>query len=1320
MTTWESNNSRSDVIIEDVRTNSNVTTVSFVESDPGNVDLGVYFNERNLVNTTSSASSITLQIMDTVAAAAGAAPLRDSTYGSFTFTATIGATSSATTIASQGIQDAQTYDQMVTAFQTALDLQFGAGVIKATLGSDFTVTDPASGKAVTGQSIVLTAAASVVFSTPVGSGWASTGTAPAASNFYTNWSQGSTAAAALVSTSIILDDVGLGDTGGDLVVGGMSTGVTSNDNGVQLFNIEVRDNSKLQTINSTNNTLREVNIVNGATTSSSSAYVTTVTDKGNLTVNGFTTANTVIDTPLAGTNAIAGTNQTIDHSSLGSAGFMDVRLINAAAMTGKFAFTAAITSDSISKYMNLVDIAASHTADVATAGQAGLGANFIYTGGANNDTMVVNIDSTVASSRSTMVSGFSDFTFALNGGAGDDAITLTLQGAGNATQLAGGAQAWYTNQKLNANITIDGGEGNDTIRTPGAGDVIINGGAGNDTIYTDNTGALGAAPNATGTAGPAAVAYSNAAAAELAANLAAAVTSNATGFFNAPDGTVPGTSITTAAVVVGLEAIDLITPSNTAVLPVITHATLAAATATAVTSGFITLAQKAALDTAYNSSTPGAITAPTVLGAASTQATVAVAGNVTAGEMAAGDVLLATYMSAARAANAAATAADANVLVHNLTNNTTQTAVINATMAMNQVADLPNAVAAGTAVKVAGLTALQSALVAGATDATVVAAINTAIANGSFAPAGAAGLFTAATGVAIGTIDAAEALAVTAILSPLQNAAANANTAAQTTLTAALAADVLIVNQQAAAAAADPVFAITQNVTNPGAGNDAVGSTEVAAAAAAAAALATGAAGAAAKLAAAQSISTILAGLKGVVVLGALDATVNNAIDNAAIATAAAAVTAGIADPIAVATVAALKGLAGSAVLGSAVTAPEALTFATGPLGIAGATSIDTLIIANNVNVDRLAIISADAAATAAATATASTITTAAANSGTTSLTLAAPKAVFVFDTSNQAATYNRLTQDDRNLADLKSDASNSYNFFNSTVKVTYKGIDASVVVAGGTDFKTTDLQINQALKLAINSDAVLSKLLLATDGPANTLVVTSLIDGTHTTANLAVTVTLPTTAGSNVAAAATSYGLAAGATDAQVLTAMSTAKALFDTKGDYTTQFAESGAANANVTLVGANSVSSSDNTITGGTGNDVIVLGTTVGTDGLTSSNELVKFAANFGNDTVVNFAASGLGIDTLDFSALNGRGNVALGSLSLDKSIVIGAPTATPLSATAIAALFTDSATAINHVYVEVNSTNIGSVYTVADAAGTTAGNVVATLTGTLDLA
>ena len=166
-------------------------------------------------------------------------------------------------------------------------------------------------------------------------------------------------------------------------------------------------------------------------------------------------------------------------------------------------------------------------------------------------------------------------------------------------------------------------------------------------------------------------------------------------------------------------------------------------------------------------------------------------------------------------------------------------------------------------------------------------------------------------------------------------------------------------------------------------------------------------------------------------------------------------------------------------------------------------------------------------------------------------MAVAAPTAVYVFDTSNQAASYNRLTMDDRNLADLKSDANNSNNFFNSTLKVTYKGIDSSVTVAG-TGYKTTDLEINQSIKQAINSDPVLSKLLLATDGPANTLVVTSLIDGTHVVGNLAVTVTMPTAINAaDMAGATTAYGLAAGSTEAQVLAAINAAKVAFDAKGD-------------------------------------------------------------------------------------------------------------------------------------------------------------------------
>ena len=65
----------------------------------------------------------------------------------------------------------------------------------------------------------------------------------------------------------------------------------------------------------------------------------------------------------------------------------------------------------------------------------------------------------------------------------------------------------------------------------------------------------------------------------------------------------------------------------------------------------------------------------------------------------------------------------------------------------------------------------------------------------------------------------------------------------------------------------------------------------------------------------------------------------------------------------------------------------------------------------------------------------------------------------------------------------------------------------------------------------------------------------------------------------------------------------------------------------------MGRNSTSASDNIITGGTGNDVIVLGTTIGSSALTGSNDIVRYEANtvlFNNDTVVNFGVSNV-IDT-----------------------------------------------------------------------------------------
>jgi len=501
---WASVDSRADVIVEDVRINSNVSTIEFKQSDPGNVDFGVYFNQRNLVNTTGGSSNLNIFLMDTAAAnaaATAATPLLNHNFDSFSFYAngalvTLGG---AGTAAGAAINAATTYAALLAAFQSALTTASVGGVVTnlsgtttASLSAAQNLTtaaalDPVSAPVaasflnLTGQILVLTATGTnTITGTGVGTGWAASGVAPGTGAIVQTYNSGATSTSALVNTNIILDDVGMGSTGGDLVVGGMSVGATSASQGVERFNIEVRDNSKLQTINSTNDTLREVVIVNGATTSTSTAYVTTTANAGSLTVLG--NANAI--NPVSGqTTAQAGSDLALaglDTTHHGAYGFTDVRLIDASAMVGAFTFDAQITTNSINKYVNLVDSTggALATADVAASNVVGKGANFLYTGGTNNDSMTVLIDNNVAAS--TTLTGQSDFTITLDGGAGNDTITTDIGG------LETGA--WLVDQKQNANITINGGLGNDTITTTGAGAVIINAGAGDDTVYTDNIG----------------------------------------------------------------------------------------------------------------------------------------------------------------------------------------------------------------------------------------------------------------------------------------------------------------------------------------------------------------------------------------------------------------------------------------------------------------------------------------------------------------------------------------------------------------------------------------------------------------------------------------------------------------------------------------------------------------------------------------------------------------------------------------------------------------------------------------------------------------
>lgn len=885
---WESNNSRADLLIEDVRIlDTQITkdiTIAMVETDPGHVDYGVYFDQYSLRATNNASSTLTLEVMDTRSNAAGTGPLKDNPYNGFQFYVN----GKLVKVASTAIDNALTYAELKTAITDAVKAVPELANFTVDFGRSFTVSDTL-GSPQTGTTITLTSTKGETVTTGTGSGWVAAGAVPPSSGLHTNMSTAASTSTEKVTSKVILDDVGRGSTGGDLVIGGLSVGDTSTSLGVERFEIEVRDNSKLQTINSTNNTLQEVVIKNGATTSNSFAYVTTNKDKGNLTVNGdvaLTLGNSNVDNilaPVAVSNTGTATNYGtgIDAALPGSAaqhnayGFSDVRLIDAsgassnsagvaanAAFAGNLSFTAEVTARSIAKYMNLVDSQANPKETINTGdGVNGFGtgsiANFNYLTGTGNDKIVVDVDGSVVGSRSLVVAGREDFTFNIDGGAGNDSITLKLVNndiVGGVRNNPGNGQNWYNNQDLNNNVTVSGGAGNDTIWTPGAGDVKIDGGAGNDTIYTDNT-------------------------------------------------------------------------------------------------GFQTITSSGATGNTNNS---------------------------------------------------------------------------------------------------------------------VATTATTAYVKGQWV---------------FNTVDQATAFGVAPV-----------------------------------------------------------------------------------------------AGLYG--------------------------------------------------------------------------------------------------------------------SSG-------------------------------RNINDLRSDTNESYNFYNSKLVVTFQGIPtATAVTVAGTSYKTSDLEINQAIKKAINDDAVLSKLLVAEDGPANSLVVKSLIDGAMTTADLAVTLTplsateVAALSATEIAAVGAAYGLTAP-TAATVSAAIAAAYTAFSvTNGDYVTAMANDGAAN----ITGNNSLSTSDNLVLPGEGNDVVVLGTTVGTTAAASSNETIVIGTSFGNDTVVNFDDTGFGQDYFDFTALKGTALVA--GYTTDKSISIQAATTLATSATvtekaAIETLFNaNNATAQDHVFLSVNAHNVASVYTVADAAG--AANAVATLQGTIDLA
>ena len=321
-------------------------------------------------------------------------------------------------------------------------------------------------------------------------------------------------------------------------------------------------------------------------------------------------------------------------------------------------------------------------------------------------------------------------------------------------------------------------------------------------------------------------------------------------------------------------------------------------------------------------------------------------------------------------------------------------------------------------------------------------------------------------------------------------------------------------------------------------------------------------------------------------------------------------------------------------------------------------------------------------------------------------------KAVWVFNTFDQSAANAPA----RNLNDLISSSNSSYKLYKGTVEVIFRGLAAKAEIESSTTtYTSTDLQINQAIKKAINSDAVLSKLIKATDGPANTLVVTSLIDGERVDADLAVAFAKPTTlTAAEIGAIAGVYGVTADL--ASVQTAMANTTTGF---GDYAAALANDGSA----VIDGTNSVQVTDSTHTLGAGNDVLVLSTDhLGTGNEVSIETVVYNAVDFGNDVIVNFEETGAGSDKLNFTALGGKGSAFSSTVTTTDGLIMVVATSTAnntVAAVKTALATADDTSASKGIYIAFDSTtNVGTVYQFVD--GTAASDIAVTKMGSIDLA
>jgi|GEM_PF-2016251 len=440
---WWTVDSRANLVIEDIRIDdADITkdiTIGVRNTDAGDVNYEVYFDQPSLrpAPEVAEGAQLNIRLMDLKNAADGE-PLKEDPYVGFHFQLD----GVRVDVQADAIKDAMTYDELLVAVEAAVNATAGLENFTVAKTGTFTRAD-ADGVQHQGDVITLTNNGSGVVTE---GGWLiGADGVPGDSNLVAEQDNTSPDLTDfLVTSTVILDNVGRGSKSGDVVIGGMSQSDYSGSKGVEQFDIEVQNSSWLANMRSTNNTLEEVYVENDAGFS------------GDLRLDGDANAAAVGQ----------------DMAAADTYGLSDVRVFNADDMAGAVTLTAEIAATSVAKYLELTDDAANASAD---------NSNFVYTMGNADDALTLAVSEEVAAHE--------DFSLAISTGTGSDTVTVDLvNDAANNLDVN-----WLADQGMLNNYSITTGSGDDVVNTLGQGEATISTGTGNDDVFTDNTGAATAA-----------------------------------------------------------------------------------------------------------------------------------------------------------------------------------------------------------------------------------------------------------------------------------------------------------------------------------------------------------------------------------------------------------------------------------------------------------------------------------------------------------------------------------------------------------------------------------------------------------------------------------------------------------------------------------------------------------------------------------------------------------------------------------------------------------------------------------------------------------